>query len=170
MPLDANFLDDEKILNAGERAGWLYVAMLCRAKQLSTDGYLTERQIARLHVSGWRDRLDALVSEQAVWKTEDGRYWITGWPKWNEPMSQVEERRKKDRERKAADRGHGSAGNPAGIRADSSPKRREEKRKDIRPPGQPVDNCPHDAPARPPAEWDSLRDDLAARRSKAATA
>lgn len=170
VPLDANFFEDEKILDAGERAGWLYLAMCCRAKQLGTDGYLTERQIARLQLPDWRARLDRLLEAGAVWRVDPVdnppgtagerrspgrgvvsagsvggvRYWIVSWPKWNEPIKTVEDRRRSDRERKAAGRPDSSR-IPAGIRLESGSQRREEKRREPGPAGTPVENCPHGA-------------------------
>lgn len=140
VPLDVNFLDDEKVLEAGERAAWLYIAMLCRCKQLGTDGYLTERQISRLHVDQWRPRLARLVEVHLVWLVEDGRYWITGWLKNNEQAAKIEERRRKDRERK-----QGSARIPDGIEPDS--KRRVEKSREEQ--STASVGCPHGTPAGP---------------------
>lgn len=45
VPLDVNFFDDDKVMQAGEAAGWLYLRMCTRAKLLDSDGVMTERQV-----------------------------------------------------------------------------------------------------------------------------
>lgn len=114
LPLDAGFPDDDRIIEAGERPGWLYVVMCCAAKRLGTDGILTERQLSRLNVGGWRARLDRLIAVELVFDREDGSYAIASWFRHNEPQAVIEKRRADD-----ADRKRRSARNPAGIQSDS---------------------------------------------------
>ena len=112
LPLDVMFFDDEKIARVGERPAWLYLAMCCKAKQLGTGGYLTEQQVAKLAVPGWKARVRPLLAERLVTHA-DGRYFIPAWANWNDTAEQVADRRRKDRERKM------SARNPNGVRADT---------------------------------------------------
>lgn len=94
LPLDAAFFDDERVIEAGEKAGWLLLAMFCRIKQLGKDGTITDAQIGRLGVPGTRQRLAALVDVGLICRI-DGGYEIPAWLKWNERQS-VREKRSQD--------------------------------------------------------------------------
>lgn len=120
LPLDIEFFDNDRVIRAGEKAGWLYIAMCCRAKRLLSDGILSEQQIDRLHIAGWRKRLDALIDVGLVIPTDDDRFLILGWLERNMSAEQVEQSRARDRVRKDSVR------NPSGIRTD--PREVEEKR------------------------------------------
>jgi hypothetical protein len=142
LPLDVEFFDNEKVLTAGERAGWLYIAMCCRAKRLLTDGILSEQQIDRLSIPGWRRRLSDLLRVGLVLPTDDGRYLIVGFLERNLSAEQVEQVREKDRKRKGFQTD--SERNPDGIPTDP----REEKRSSERREGSsrhPAEVCPHGA-------------------------
>jgi hypothetical protein len=112
LPLDIEFFDNDKVISAGEKAGWLYIAMCCRSKGLLSDGVLSEQQISRLHIAGWRKRLDTLVDVGLVVLADDGRYIIVGWLERNMSAAQVQAARERDRVRKDSTR------NPAGQTAD----------------------------------------------------
>lgn len=103
VPLDANFFDDDKIMQAGEAGGWLYLKMCTRAKLLDTDGILTERQVAALGVPAWKRRMEALMTTEPepLVVRQDDRYGIVGWLKWNESAADREARLAADRARKA---------------------------------------------------------------------
>lgn len=103
VPLDASFFDDDKVLEAGERAGWLYLNMLCKAKATDADGVFTKPQIAKLGVPGWKPRLDALLRTELVVELPQspGSYAIAAWLNWNEARADRETRRAEDRRRKA---------------------------------------------------------------------
>lgn len=100
VPLDVAFFDDARIVAAGEKAAWLYLNMLTKAKGLDCDGVLTRQQIARLAVTGWQARLKALEAVGAVTVCGDDVV-ITGWLKWNEPASARRERLEQQRQAKA---------------------------------------------------------------------
>ncbi len=102
VPLDVEFFDNERILNAGEKAAYLYLAMCCRAKKLLSDGRLSPSQVERLHVPGWKQRLTALVEAGLVVDLDDGGYGIVGWLERNLSALQVEEHRDRDKARKRA--------------------------------------------------------------------
>lgn len=70
-------------LELGERPAWLYFCMTQECRILRSDGWLTERQIDALPVSGWRPRLATLIEHGMVERVADGRYWIPGYLKWN---------------------------------------------------------------------------------------
>lgn len=99
VPLDVAFFDDARIVAAGERAAWLYLNMLCKAKGLDSDGVLTRQQVARLSVPGWSNRLTALAEAGAI--AIDGEsVSIVGWLNWNESSGERRSRHEEDRKRK----------------------------------------------------------------------
>lgn len=106
VPLDVAFFDDEKILRAGEKAAYLYLAMITKAKQLDTDGVLTKGQIAKIGIDtprGTDTRLKALIAAELVIELPMQRdtYAIAAWDRWNETAEDRARRLKEDRERKA---------------------------------------------------------------------
>ena len=103
VPLDVTFFDDVKVVDAGEAAAWLYLNMMVKAKQLDSDGLMSEAQIERLRIRGWRRRLDALVAVGLVAQTLPGVYVIVGWLNWNESRDARAARLKADRDRKKGD-------------------------------------------------------------------
>jgi hypothetical protein len=110
--MDAGFFDDDKIVDAGERAGWLLVGMLCAAKRADKDGVLSRGQIAKLKVSGWEKRLDVLIANELVVELpmSPGQYVIVNWDQWQELKAEREAKRaawreRQDRKRKAEEAG-----------------------------------------------------------------
>jgi len=91
LPLDVEFMEDDRIAEAGEKAGWLYLAMCLRSKQLMSDGRLTERQVTRLPVAGQAARLAALVRTGLVEQTEDG-WQIAAFAKHNKTAAAITEK------------------------------------------------------------------------------
>ena len=106
LPLDVSFMDDDKIIDAGEEAGWLYLAMALKCKALGVDGVLKRAQIARLHVDGWQLRLERLVEVHAVKERAGEAYLLPAYLKWNESVKQKKERLERDRARKGTPRGN----------------------------------------------------------------
>lgn len=104
-------MDDDKIIRAGEQAGWLYLAMALRCKALGVDGVLSDVQVARLHVDGWKQRLERLIEEKAVIRRKTG-YALPAYLKWNESMNEKTERLKRDRDRKTNPSGKTKEGDP----------------------------------------------------------
>lgn len=100
VPLDVAFFDDARMVEAGEKAQYLYLNMLTKAKGVDSDGVLTRAQVARLAVPGWQARLKALESVGAVTLVGD-QVVITGWLKWNESAETRRQRLEEDRRRKA---------------------------------------------------------------------
>lgn len=121
VPLDVEFFDNERVLVAGEKAAYLYLAMCCRAKKLLSDGILSVLQVERLQVPGWKRRMADLIDAGLVVLLDDGRYVIIGWLERNLSAQQVESLRRKDRGRKASDDGPDSGPIPPGIPTDSAP-------------------------------------------------
>jgi hypothetical protein len=109
VPLDVGFFDDEKIVAAGEKAAFLFLAMLSKAKLLDTDGTLTRGQIAKLALPGWQARLKALLEpgiDGSVLVVElpmqRDVYFVPAWYKWNESKDDRADRHRRDRDRKAS--------------------------------------------------------------------
>lgn len=100
VPLDVAFFDDARIVAAGEKAAWLYLNMLTKAKSLDSDGTLTRAQVARLAVPGWQARLKALAEVGAVSVVGDDVL-ISGWLKWNESSADRRDRLEQHRQAKA---------------------------------------------------------------------
>lgn len=99
--LSSHFFDDPDIelLTWAERA--FYLAMACRIRQLRSDGWLTETQVAKLGYPRWRPALSALV-ESGMVTTHDSPagatgYYLPAYLKWNYSESQYEELREKRR-------------------------------------------------------------------------
>jgi len=83
LPLDANFTRDPTIIAAGERAGWLYLAILGQLKLTGARGIVSRGEVQSLGVSGWEARLGALERVGLVKETEDvGTYSIPAWSAW----------------------------------------------------------------------------------------
>lgn len=104
VPLDVMFFDDDKVLRAGERAAWLYLAILAKVKALDTGGTITREQVGRLGIPGWQARLKTLVDVGLVILALEV-YVVPSWERWNESPEQRAERLRKDRERKANRKG-----------------------------------------------------------------
>jgi hypothetical protein len=102
VPLDVGFFDDEKVIQAGEKAGWLYLHMLTKAKLLDTDGALSKGQISKLGIPGWPGRLRDLIATGLVVELPMQRdtYVIAAWYRWNESKEARDLRLAEDRERK----------------------------------------------------------------------
>ena len=100
VPLDVNFFDDAKVLEAGEAAAYLYLAMMTKAKTLDTDGVLSRAQVERLGVKGWQKRLARLVEVGLVDQALDC-YGIASWLNWNESSADRHARLESERKRKA---------------------------------------------------------------------
>jgi len=100
VPVDVLFFDDARMVDAGERAQYLYLAMLAKAKGLDSDGVLTRQQVSRLTISGWQARLRDLERVGAV-AVDGDQITITAWLNWNESTDARRARLEKDRRRKA---------------------------------------------------------------------
>jgi hypothetical protein len=82
FPLDAAFTSEDKVADAGERAGWLYIAMLGRIKTAGAHGTLTKKQIGMLGIRGWEGRLADLVRVGLVIQLDPNVYRIPAWEDW----------------------------------------------------------------------------------------
>lgn len=148
LPLDVMFPDDPLVNAVGEQAAWLYVLMMLKAKALLSDGVLTEPQVEKLAVKGWKQRLERLLTTTDDSKvlvadiTPAGaavrRYWITGWDKHNDRAETVIERREKDAARKRQDRDSGRSpiGQVPPVRTESGRRVEKSREKNSRDPAR----------------------------------
>lgn len=99
VPLDVEFFDDDRVVAAGERAGWLLLAIYAHIKKAAKDGTISRSQVSRLHVAGWQKRVDSLL-EQGLLEAQNGsgNYHVPGWLKWNEAIAERESRAEQARE------------------------------------------------------------------------
>lgn len=83
LALDVHFMDDPLIVQAGEKAAWLYLAMALDSRAHRTDGVVAAHRLQRLGVPGWKPRLTKLLDAGLVIKLPDGGYALPGYLKWN---------------------------------------------------------------------------------------
>lgn len=124
IPLTVTFFEDDRVIEAGDAATLLFLAMCLRCKVMGTDGRLMETQIGRLNRPRWKSELARLAVLRLVVQDEVTDEWcIAAWFAHNESIDEVDARRAVDRARKAAD----SRRNPAGTEPDSALKERKGK-------------------------------------------
>lgn len=80
--LDIHFTVEDKILDAGERAGWLYLAMLGRIYGNGSHGVITRKQLATLGISGWERRMTELLRVGLVRQLDRDVYCLPAWQDW----------------------------------------------------------------------------------------
>lgn len=103
VPLDAGFFDDDRIIEAGEKAAVLYLAMLCKAKLIDNDGAINRQQMSRIGVPGWQARVKRLLAVGLVHEDDLG-YHIRTWTDWNPTKEERAAEREHERIRKAEQR------------------------------------------------------------------
>ena len=91
VKLDASYHDDQKILEAGEKAELLYVRGLCLAKRILSDGFVADVHLPLFGLTSAQGRARKLV-EVGLWQRDDAArgYWITSWLKHNTSKDEVE--------------------------------------------------------------------------------
>lgn len=111
-----------KLLRAGPESAWLWVAGLAYANRVTSDGLVPIDVLPALYPSGdWSRRGLARLAEKLVsvglWVREGEAYRIHGYAEYQaEAMrSQVEQRRRWERERKASQRSRVPGGVPGGT-------------------------------------------------------
>ena len=102
-PLAAQYYLDDAVLEAGPEAELLYVRCLSFLASVSTDGFLTERQLKIVGI-GLRSvprRLERLL-EVGLLEARPGGFVARSWLKWNKSAAQTDRHLRNDRERKAS--------------------------------------------------------------------
>lgn len=131
VPLDVNFPDDDKIVEAGIDGAGLFVFALCLAKRTEQDGKVSRVLLRRM--GGTDELFDRLVTI-GLFDERDGGLWVTRWLKHNMSKADLDAKRAAEAERKRKSRGNvpsGHAPDTEGIPPESERVRtleiREEK-------------------------------------------
>lgn len=119
VPLDVEFFDNARVLEAGEKSAWLYLNMLTRSKKLLTNGILSDAQMNRLQVPGWKNRLKPLIQHGLIERLDDTHYLIIGFLERNLSAEEVAKVRAKDRARKGSGTDPDSDPDPDGFQPES---------------------------------------------------
>lgn len=105
-PLSAHYYKDDAVAIAGEKAELLFVRGLAFCADVLSDGLITDIQLVRFvgsGLTGVQARAEALV-RAGLWSRDDeeGGYRVCSWAKWNRSKAEIDERLRKDADRKAA--------------------------------------------------------------------
>lgn len=82
FPLDVNYTSDDRVLEAGERAGWLYLAMLGKIYSSRQHGVITRKQVGTLGVPGWEKRMTDLQRVGLIKSLDPEVYLVPAWQDW----------------------------------------------------------------------------------------
>lgn len=106
-PLAATYFVDDDVMEAGEEAELLFVRGLAFcAGNPASDGYITDKQVARVVGAGMSDlaeRVQALV-QVGLWERLPGGYNVRSWLKWNKSAVELGRHRARDRDRKSGEK------------------------------------------------------------------
>lgn len=83
VPLDVDFMTDQKILEAGEPAGWLYIGILCLIKRQQQRGCITLGQIETLPMRRIPNRLERLLKLGLLEHMHEDVYLVPAWEDWD---------------------------------------------------------------------------------------
>jgi hypothetical protein len=101
-PLSAHYYKDDAIDEAGLDAELLYVRGLAFCADVLSDGFISDRQLARFVGVGMTDvvaRATSLV-EVGLWEQVEGGYRVRSWLEWNRSRAEITEYQSKDAARK----------------------------------------------------------------------
>lgn len=132
VPLAAQYFMDDAILEAGPDAELLFVRCLSFLASVSSDGFVTDRQmqtIVGLRLRNVAKRVGSL-QEVGLLEAVEGGFLVRSWTKWNKSADEIGKLLAKDRERKArkdAENTSNSERNGSGIRSDSGDQYRAEQ-------------------------------------------
>ena len=125
VPLAAQYYLDDAILEAGPDAELLFLRCISFLASVSTDGFITERQV-KVAGTGLRNvaRRLQVLERTGLLAAQDGGFVARSWTKWNKSAEQIGKELARDRERKRSKQAENvpnSARNPDGFHPDSSP-------------------------------------------------
>jgi hypothetical protein len=90
VPLDVNYAEDDKIVDAGPMAELLYVRSLAFAKRARTNGHIRESQLSIVAARIPRARaLAARLVDVHLWERDDSGLYIRAWLKRNLPVDEI---------------------------------------------------------------------------------
>jgi hypothetical protein len=123
-PLAAQYYLDDAILEVGPDAELMWVRILSFLASVSTDGFITERQVKTVGIGlrSVQNRVNKLT-EAGLLTAEHGGFTARSWLKWNKTAEEYVKTLAKDRERKASKRAEvdpNSGRNPNPVRTDSA--------------------------------------------------
>lgn len=105
-PLSAGYYDDDAVIAAGEKAEVLFTRGLAFAARKPADGFITDLQLTTFRLAGVKARAQRLV-EVGLWeRVEDdllgvgSGYRIRSWLKHNASKAEIEEKQRRDADRK----------------------------------------------------------------------
>lgn len=129
--LSGTYYADPAVLRAGEAAELLFVRGLSYCREHNTAGHIPAAALPYLVATDGEHRAAALVRE-GLWLTEGDGYQVRSWDKWQEEGDALAERRRRDRERKRAERASTRTvrGQSEDTSADVHGIKREEKRRE----------------------------------------
>ena len=105
-PLSANYYDDDAVIAAGEKAEVLFTRGLAFAARKPCDGFISDLHLTTFRLSGVKARAQRLVEVHLWERVEDdllgtgSGYRIRSWLKHNASKAEIEEKQRKDAERK----------------------------------------------------------------------
>lgn len=90
VPLDVNYADDDKIIDAGPMGELLYVRGLAFAKRSRQNGYIRDSQLAIVatRISRHRGLVERLV-DVGLWERNGSGLYIRSWLKRNPPVAET---------------------------------------------------------------------------------
>jgi hypothetical protein len=102
FPVDARFTRDEQVLEAGERAFWLFLAMLAHIYETRNPGIITRRELDTIYLQGpgWHARMPALLKVGLVIQLDPDRYQVPAWESWQGTSDRAAYMREWRRQRK----------------------------------------------------------------------
>lgn len=102
-PLSAHYYKDDAIADAGPMAELLYIRGLAFCADVLSDGYISDTQLTRfvgVGIPTVKKHADALCKVE-LWIRDDGGYRVVAWSKWNLTKAEIQEKQRKDADRKA---------------------------------------------------------------------
>jgi hypothetical protein len=92
VPMDVHLDDDDRVIEAGERAMSLYLWGLRLAKKSALDGVILRSHLRRFPYGATEPRTKSLLTV-GLWEEVPEGYYITGWLKWNKPAADMMRKR-----------------------------------------------------------------------------
>jgi hypothetical protein len=89
VPLDVNYAEDDKLVEAGVMAELLYVRGLAFVKRAQTDGYIRTGQLGSIatRIPNPKRQVDRLL-DVGAWESTDTGWFVTAWLKRNPAVAE----------------------------------------------------------------------------------
>lgn len=109
-PLSAHYYKDDAVAEAGPMAELLYIRGLAFCADVLSDGFISDVQLARfvgVGIPSPKKHAERLVlvglwekAEDSLFGQEGSGYVVRAWGKWNLTKSEIQEKQRRDAERK----------------------------------------------------------------------